>query len=288
MKALVSGARGFVGSHLTASLREAGWTVVTLDRRGPADVVGDLLRVPLRGLRADVAFHLAGFASPAASADAARETFEANAAATARFLRESSAGRYVIASSGHVYAPSPRPIAEDGRLDLRTPYAASKLCAEALARASGKDVVLLRPFNHTGPGQSADYFCPRVARAIARAERGRGPAILELGPLDSAREFFDVRDMVRAYRLAAERAPSGSLYNVGSGRPVRLREVVELLRGMSARPPDVRSRGSDPSVLSGDASAFRAATGWRPEIPLRRTLADLLEHERRVSAAPGR
>jgi GDP-4-dehydro-6-deoxy-D-mannose reductase len=280
MKAVVTGALGFVGRHLVAALREARWRVVTLDRRAPADVAGDLLRVPLRGLRADVVFHLAGFASPAASEESARECYEANAAATARLLRETPAGRFVVASSGHVYAPSPRPIAEDGALDPRSPYAASKLCGEALARAAGRDLVVLRPFNHTGPGQSEAYVCPRIARAIARAERGLGPAVLELGALAPRRDFFDVRDMARAYRLAAERAPSGSTFNVGTGRPVSVREILDVLLSLARRPLRVRSERGEPSTLSGDASAFRAATGWRPEIPLRRTLADLLQWER--------
>jgi GDP-4-dehydro-6-deoxy-D-mannose reductase len=285
MKAAVTGANGFVGRHLVAALREAGWTVRTLDRRGPADVVGDLLRVPLRGVKADVVFHLAGFASPAASEDAAAASFDANAAATARLFREVSAGRFVLASSGHVYAPSPRPIAEDGALDPRTPYAASKLCGEALARASGRDLVVLRPFNHTGPGQSDAYVCPRIARGIARAEAGLAPAVLELGPLDSRRDFFDVRDMVAAYRLAAERAASGAVFNVGTGTPVSIREILGILLGFARRTIAVRApRGGDASVLSGDAARFRAATGWRPSIPLRRTLADLLEHERREAA----
>lgn len=280
MKAAVTGARGFVGRWLVAGLRESGWSVRTLDRVGPADVVGDLLKVRLRDLRVDVVFHLAGFSNPAASAEAARDCYDANVAATARLLREAPAGRFVVASTAHLYASSPRPVAEDGALDPRSPYAASKLCAEALARASGRDIVLLRPFNHTGPGQSDAYVCPRIARRIARAEHGLEAPVLELGPLAPRRDFFDVRDMVRAYRLAAERAPSGSLYNVGTGRPVSIGGLVRLFLGLSRRPIRVKASKGEPSTLSGDASAFRRAVGWRPEIPLERTLADLLEHER--------
>ena len=106
MKALVTGASGFVGRYLVAALREAGWRVLTLDRTPPADLVGDLASVPLRGVRADVVFHLAGFANPAASLGAAWEAFEANARGTARLLRETRAGRFVVASSCQVYAAS--------------------------------------------------------------------------------------------------------------------------------------------------------------------------------------
>jgi GDP-4-dehydro-6-deoxy-D-mannose reductase len=287
MRAVVTGARGFVGTHLVETLRRAGWSVLTLDRRGPADVTGDLLRAPLRGLRADVVFHLAGFAQPGASAEAARECFETNAAATARLLREAPAGRFVVASTAHVYAAAPRPVDEDARLDPRTPYAASKLCGEALARASGRDVVVLRPFNHTGPGQSDAYVCPRIARRIARAEAGLAPPVLELGALAPRFDCFDVRDMARAYLLAAERAPAGSTYNVGTGRPVAVGELARLLLSMSRRPLRLEAEPGEPSTRSGDASRFRAAVGWRPLLPLRRTLADLLEHERRaVRASP--
>jgi GDP-4-dehydro-6-deoxy-D-mannose reductase len=280
MRAIVTGAGGFAGRRLATALRESGWTVLTLSRRGPADRVGDLARMPLRGLSADVVFHLAAFSNPSASVGHERETFEANVSATARLLQEVKAGRFVLAGSCQVYAPSPRPIPETGRLLPRTPYAASKLCAEAVARASGREVVLLRPFNHTGPGQSAAYVCPRIARQIARAEAGRGPATLELGEVDHRRDFFDVQDAVRAYVLAAERGRPGEVYNVGTGRPVAIREIVALLRDRARVRLRVRAKPGPSTVLSADASKFRSHTGWRPRIPLSRTLEDLLEYER--------
>ena len=283
--ALVTGARGFVGRWLVAALRSAGWTVATADRRGPADVVGDLGRVPLRGLRADVVFHLAAFAHPGASVQAAAQTFDVNVLGTRRVLQEVRAGRVVLAGTAAVYRPSPRPVDETAPLRPATPYAASKLCAEGVALASGRDVVILRPSNHTGPGQSDVYVCPRIARQVARAEAGRGPREVVVGDLSPARDFFDVRDMARAYRLAAERGARGAVYNVGTGRPSKIRRVVEILTGLSRVKLKVTAgpdRAGD--MLSCDASRFRAATGWAPEIPLERTLADLLEHERRETA----
>jgi GDP-4-dehydro-6-deoxy-D-mannose reductase len=281
MKAIVTGAGGFAGRHLVRALRDAGWGVVTLARRGPADRTGDLSRMSLRGLSADVVFHLAGFASPSASIDAARDAFEANAALTGRVCRDIRAGRFVVASSCQVYAPSPAPLAEAARLLPSNPYAASKLCAEALARASGREVVVLRPFNHTGPGQSDAYVCPRVARAIARAEAGRAPRVLELGETAHRRDFFDVRDMALAYVAAAERGRRSETYNVGTGAPVAIREIAGFLLSRARVPLRVRSRRGTPTVLSADASKFSEATGWRPLIPLERTLDDLLDFERR-------
>ncbi|HEX7900622.1 MAG TPA: NAD-dependent epimerase/dehydratase family protein [Planctomycetota bacterium] len=280
MKAVVTGASGFVGRHLRDALRDAGWRVATLDRSGPADHVGDLRTMPLRGIRADVVFHLAAFANPSASVDAAADVYASNAAATARLARELPAGRLVFPSTCQVYAPADRPLDEGAPLGPRNPYAASKLCAEALALAAKEDVVILRPFNHTGPGQSAAYVCPSIARQIARAEAG-GPRRLEIKNGAPRVDFFDVRDMARAYLLAAERGVAGRRYNVGTGRPVSIETIARTLRGMSRVPLELRAGRGPASTLSGDASLFQRDTGWRPEIPLRRTLSDLLDDERR-------
>jgi GDP-4-dehydro-6-deoxy-D-mannose reductase len=278
MKALVTGAAGFVGGHLVPALRDAGWRVTTLDARPPADLVGDLSRLPFRGFSFDVVFHLAGFSNPAASLEAAREAYAANAAATARLVRDLRAGRFVIASSAHVYgdvAPRDNPVDESRRPAPRTPYAAAKLCGEALALASERDVVILRPFNHTGPGQSAAYLCPALARQVARGRR-----TIEVADLAPRRDFFDVRDMVRAYLLAAERGRPGEVYNVGTGSPVSVEEIARTLLSLARLPARLRGDRGRPDVLSGDSAKFRRATGWCPAIPLRRTLADLLAFER--------
>jgi GDP-4-dehydro-6-deoxy-D-mannose reductase len=283
MKALVTGASGFVGRHLTAALRDAGWRVLTAARHGPADLQGDLLRIPLRGVSADVVFHLAAFADPKQSHEDPSLTYADNAELTARLLAETRAGRYVLASTCQVYAPSEAPCSETSPVAPRNPYAASKLCAEALGLASGKEVVVLRPYNHTGPGQSDKYVCPRIARQIARAEAGLGPPVLEVGALEPRRDFFDVRDMVRAYRLAAERAPAGEIYNVATGRAIPIAEVLRLLLAESRVRLRVSPRRGEADLVSGDTAKFRAATGWRPEIPLRKTLLDLLDHERKLA-----
>ena len=280
MKALVTGAGGFVGSHLVRELRQAGWRVLTADRRGDVDLSGDLLQIPLRDVRVDVVFHLAGFANPSASISDPAETWAGNAKATARVARDVRARRIVVASTGQVYGPrSDRP-SESAPVSPRTPYAASKLCGEALALASGKEVVILRPYNHTGPGQSDAYVCPWIARQIARAEAGRGPRVVEVGAVEPRRDFFDVRDMARAYRLAAEKARAGEIYNVATGRPVRIGDVLRLLLAEARVPLRVRAGHGPGDVMSGNASKFRRATGWVPRIPLAQTLRDLLDYER--------
>jgi GDP-4-dehydro-6-deoxy-D-mannose reductase len=283
MKALVTGAGGFVGRHLVRELRDAGWRVLTSDRHGDVDLPGDLRTVSLRGVSVDVVFHLAGFANPSASISDPADAWSGNAVATARVAREIRAGRIVVASTGQVYGPrSDRP-SESTPTSPRTPYAASKLCAEALALSSGKEVVILRPYNHTGPGQSDAYVCPWIARQIARAEAGRGPRVVKIGALAPRRDFFDVRDMTRAYRLAAEKARAGEVYNVATGRPVSIGEIVRLLLAESRVPMTVRAGKGVADIVSGEAAKFRAHTGWTPAIPLRRTLRDLLDFERAVT-----
>jgi GDP-4-dehydro-6-deoxy-D-mannose reductase len=283
--ALVTGASGFVGRHLVQALRDAGWKVRTASRHGPADLTGDLLHIPLRGASADVIFHLAGFSSPQASVEHAKDAFDLNAAITARIVREIAAGRYILASSCQVYGPSESRVTETSPLSPRNPYAASKVCGEALALASGKDVVILRPFNHTGPGQTTDFLCPGIARQIARGESGLGPAEVVVRALAPKRDFFDVRDMARAYIAAAWKGRRGEIYNVSTGEPVSIEFIVRSLAALSRRPLRIRGQRGRPDVLSGDSSKFRAATGWRPQIPFSRTLEDLLNHERELLSA---
>jgi GDP-4-dehydro-6-deoxy-D-mannose reductase len=280
MKALVTGAAGFVGRHLVSALRGAGWRVTTASRRGPADLQGDLLTIPLRHVSVDVVFHLAGFANPSASQQDPGAAYARNAAMTARVVREVGADRFVIASSCLVYGPREDRTAESAPVSPRTPYAASKLCGEALALSSGKDVVVLRPYNHTGPGQSPHYVCPSIALQIARAEAGTGPRVVRVGATAPRRDFFDVRDMARAYLRAADRGRRGEVYNVATGRPVEIGEVVRMLVAQARVPLRVVAGRGRADVVSGDPSKFRAATGWRPEIPLSQTLLDLLNDER--------
>jgi GDP-4-dehydro-6-deoxy-D-mannose reductase len=280
----VTGASGFVGTHLVRELKSAGWRVKTASLTGEADITGDLLQVPLRGISADVVFHLAGFSSPQASVDHARDAFEANAATTARVVREIRAGRFVIASSCQVYGPRPRAATESTPPLPRTPYAASKLCGEALALASGRDVVILRPYNHTGPGQSAQFLCPGIAQQIARAECGRAAPEIRVRSLAPRLDFFDVRDMARAYRLAGERGRRGGIYNVATGSPVSIGELARRLSAQSSLPLRIRGERGVADLISGDSTRFREVTGWRPEIPLGRTLADLLDYVRAALA----
>jgi GDP-4-dehydro-6-deoxy-D-mannose reductase len=284
MRALVTGALGFVGQFLVRELRERGWRVTTLDRRRPADIAADLAREEIPALSFDAVFHLAGQANPTATVDTPEEAYASNAAGTARVARSMKRGRLVLASSIHVYGevpPEENPIEESRPPRPATPYGASKLCGEALALGAWKDVVILRPTNHTGPGQRISFICPEIARQVALAEAGLGPRTLRVRDLAPRIDLFDVRDMARAYRLAAERARPGGVYNVARGEAVSVRQIVETLARLSRVALRISGNSTSASLKVGDPSRFRRETGWKAAIPLERTLQDLLEAERR-------
>ena len=192
----------------------------------------------------------------------------------------------VLVSSAEVYGPPERlPVDERAPLRPQNPYAVSKAACDLLggqyADAFGLRVVRLRPFNFAGPGQSDDYVIGTLTRQVAEAEAAGEPeCVLRTGNPDSARDFTDVRDVMRACVLAAELEPGA--WNVASGRAVSVRELVELVRAAARVPvrhevdPD-RVRAHDVPEVRGSAERLRAAAGWAPEIPLERTVADALD-----------
>jgi GDP-4-dehydro-6-deoxy-D-mannose reductase len=201
--------------------------------------------------------------------------------------------RIILISSADVYGRSNvgRPLNEDLPSLPVSPYALSKhMTAEAglfYHRAFGLDVVILRPFSHTGPGQVTTFVFPKVANAIAQIERGQREPTIEMGDLSIRRDYTDVRDVVRAYLLALERCAPGETYNVTSGKPLVIQEGVDHLCGLARVPVQVKSsaakfRPHDIPLLTGDPSKFAAATGWKPEIPFTKTLSDLLDYYRSV------
>jgi GDP-4-dehydro-6-deoxy-D-mannose reductase len=192
----------------------------------------------------------------------------------------------VLISSGEVYGPPERlPVDEQAPLRPQNPYAVSKAACDLLggqyADAFGMRVVRLRPFNHAGPGQSDAYVVGTLTRQVAEAEAdGLDEAVVRTGNPDSARDFSDVRDVARAYVLAAGLEPSA--YNVASGRAVNVRELIELVRAAARIPvrheiDPARVRAHDVPEVRGSAERLRAATGWEPEVPLERTVEDALD-----------
>ncbi len=309
-RSLVVGAEGFVGGHLCRHLRQCGDDVVGTCL---SEELGDGTQIPLditdaaavvevvTELEPRVIYHLAAISFVPESLRNPSKTFEVNTLGTVHLLaaaaRLAQPPRLVFVSTGEVYGlvePDQTPVSERRPVDPRTPYAASKLAAElALKGCEGIEGappwVVLRAFNHTGPGQAPSFVCSDFAAQIAAIEAGRREAVIRVGNLSAQRDFTDVRDVVQAYRLVSERGQPGATYNVASQRPVSIQSILERLLELSAtqirveRDP-ARLRPVDMPLVVGDASALAAATGWQPRIPLDQTLVDLLEYWRRVEA----
>jgi GDP-4-dehydro-6-deoxy-D-mannose reductase len=187
--------------------------------------------------------------------------------------------------------PASLPLTETCAFRPLSPYGASKAAMDLLAfqwaRGYGLDIVRVRPFNHTGPGQRADFVCPDFARQVVEIERGLRPPLIETGNLDVVRDFSDVRDVVEAYAALWERGASGEAYNIASGVGRSIREVLDLLLELAGLRAEVRcaperTRASDVPVVVGSAEKLQTATGWSPRREWRRTLADLLDDRRRT------
>jgi len=296
VKALVTGAAGFVGHYLLAHLADFGDETVATDRAtgGP-----DLLDVPalvalLTAERPEVVYHLAGQADVGRSWQEPLATFRANAEGTLNVLaaaREAGVRRVVTVTSADVYgrvSPEDLPLSEQAPLQPVSPYAASKAAADLVAQQAfvgqGQEVIRVRAFNHLGPGQSEQFVCSALAARIARNEVS-GEATLRVGDLSAKRDFTDVRDVVRAYRLLAAEGHPGEAYNVCSGVSVSVQSVAEQLLALARHPMDLvvdqaLLRPIDLPDLRGDASKLHSHTGWAPATGLKKSLSDLLEYWR--------
>jgi GDP-4-dehydro-6-deoxy-D-mannose reductase len=314
MRVLVTGVSGFVGGHLAEHLVAEGDQVVGLSASGrwppgledlsrqvrnePFDLAAAdeaALADLLARKRPEAIYHLAAQANPQASVSDPRGTWALNLGGALNLLEAVKASglrpRVVLVGSGVSYGnPSAEhmPVSESCPLRPNNPYAASKAAADLLGiqhfLAHGTDVVIVRPFNHAGPRQSPSYVLGGLARQVAEVEAGRRDRV-EVGNLDVVRDFTDVRDVVRGYRLLAGRGVAGEVYNLGSGRGTRLADALEVLRRSARTPVDVfvdpaRVRPVDQPLLVADPSRLRAATGWEPRFAIEQTLADMLEYWR--------
>lgn len=296
MRALVTGARGFVGPHLVDHLKQLGDEVIAMDlASGPdlRDTDGWVERIARSDPEA--VYHLAGWSDVGGSWNDPITTFQVNTMGTISILeavRRHGSGRVIMISSADVYGivtPDVLPLTEGHPVQPRSPYGASKQAAEAATlqywRGHGVDAVIARPFNHLGPGQSQQFVAPAFAAQIVEAENG-GSTELRHGDLSPHRDLTDVRDVVRAYRLLAEQGEAGQVYNVCSGQTVSMQHLLDALLSLSDAPvkqsiDPALMRPVDLPVLRGSYAKLRAATGWEPEIHLDETLASVLDDARR-------
>jgi GDP-4-dehydro-6-deoxy-D-mannose reductase len=292
VRAAVTGARGFVGHHLTAHLSRAGDEVLALDvdSATPVDITdaSEIARV-LAAIRPDVVYHLAARSHVGESWGDVEGVRRVNVDGTANVLRaccDSGVARVLVVGSAEEYGVvgTEMPIGEDTPLRPASPYARSKADAEALALAAhdqdGLGTVCVRAFNHTGPGQSTKFLVPALASRIVIVERSGGEEVA-IGNLDPVRDYTDVRDVVRAYRLLAQHGEVGCVYNVCSGVGVSVETIAGALLALAERPmrlvvdPDL-VRPTDVPILVGDPARLMATTEWSPSIPLAQTVADVI------------
>ncbi|HMQ25133.1 MAG TPA: GDP-mannose 4,6-dehydratase [Acidimicrobiales bacterium] len=297
MKALITGAHGFVGQYLSEHLEAEGDEVVGVDRHDGPDLLDSTgWRDLLDRVRPDAVYHLAGQADVGGSWSAPVETFRANAEGTLNVLEACATvevPRVLAVSSADVYGrvtQAELPLDEDAPLRPVSPYAASKVSADFLALQAflgrGLGVLRVRAFNHLGVGQTDRFVASALAHRVARNEV-EGGDVVPVGNLTPRRDFTDVRDVVRAYRLLVVHGEPGEVYNVCSGHDVAVAELAEQLVQLAERPMRLEAdpalqRPVDIPVLRGDNTRLRTATGWTPEIPLHQTLGDLLAHWRTV------
>ena len=290
MKILLTGHGGFSGQHFRQLIPsipladEGGKQVDILDR--PA------LLSAVRAAQPEAVVHLAAATFVPESFEDPHATFQVNVTGTLNLFMALEAcgfrGRVLYVGSAEVYgllSDQELPVVETQPLRPRNPYAASKAAAEALAyqwsQTAEFEVVLARPFNHTGSGQSDRFVLSNFARQIAEISLGRKEARMEVGGIDVTRDFCDVRDVVRAYGLLLEKGGNGEVYNICSGTESSIHDLLNTLLEIAGIEAELvteaeRLRPTEQRRVVGSYDKLRAETGWRPNIPLRDTLADML------------
>lgn len=291
MRALITGGKGFVGTWLSEHLRAQGDEVAIIDQE--TDVADPSVLGPtFAEIAPEVVYHLAALTHVGESWDAPNEVLRVNVLGTASVVAAARAygcQSVLVVSSAEVYGkvvPEQLPLTEATAVAPVSPYAASKAAAEQVAlqawRGYGQRVIVVRPFNHAGPGQAPMFAVSGFARRIIEAKR-QDASTLSVGNLTTRRDFTDVRDVVRAYRLLAQRGRSGEVYQICSGHDVAMSEIASRLLDLAgvdlelvtdpalARPVDV-------PVLMGSSARLEEATGWKPEIPLDETLTDVIRY----------
>jgi GDP-4-dehydro-6-deoxy-D-mannose reductase len=300
-KILVTGVNGFVGQHLAKELYDNGVEVVgiggrlgttdkspyiksqlTLDLTKPEE----LDQIDFKEVSSVI--HLAGITDVRKSFDDPLSYININLGIEINLfeaaMKQQAKPKFLIISSGTFYnAKSPLPFTEKSPANPNSPYAVSKLCQEQVAmyyQTRGFECIIARPFNHIGPGQGPGFIVPDLAQQIVAVEKGSKKSI-SVGNLDSKRDYTDVRDIVRAYRLLIEKGMSGEVYNICSGKASSGKQILSGLLNQATIKPEItldpsKMRPSDIPLSYGSHHKLTKDTGWQPEISLDKTLSDVI------------
>lgn len=314
-KVLITGISGFAGSHLAERFLSIGDYDISgtyLDDSSIANLSQkdriNLHKINLLDAKAteelvafkkpDLLFHLAALTSPQNSFENPTETFVNNISGQITILEAIKKHNLVdtkilIVSSAEIYglvSSENLPIDEDTQFNPTNPYAVSKLAQDFLGLqyflSDKLRIVRVRPFNHVGPRQSPSFVVSAFAKRIVEIEKGR-EKVMKVGNLTSKRDFTDARDMVRAYVLALEKGKEGEVYNLGSGKSYEISKILEMMINLATvkietEPDKSLTRRSDNPELICDYSKFENLTGWKPEIPIEKTLTDTLDYWRSI------
>ncbi|MBE6862395.1 MAG: NAD-dependent epimerase/dehydratase family protein [Ruminococcus sp.] len=308
MKALIIGGAGFVGVYLIRELAAAGYethaTCLPSEKIESGDcsvhtldiLEKDSVTELFRSISPDAVFHLAAQSSVAVSWKKPQLTADINVIGSINVLeamRECGKSmRLILIGSGEEYGfirEGACPLSEEETLRPGNIYAATKACqgmlGEIYSRAYKLDIIMVRAFNHSGPGQLPMFVISDFCRQIAEIEMGDRTAEMSVGNLSAMRDFTDVRDVVRAYRMLAEKGVSGRTYNVGRGKAVAVKEILDTALEMSEKEITVtqdpsRMRASDIPIIEPDVTRIFADTGWKAEISMRQTIEDTLNYWR--------
>ena len=310
-KALIIGAAGFVGGYLTEALLKAGYEVYAtklefekIEGTGATVYNMDVTSVTETGaviadVKPDAVFHLAAQSSVKLSWEKPYLTLNVNIIGALNVLEACRAlsetgksPRVLLIGSAEEYGkvtPEQCPIKEDLSCAPKNLYALSKLTQNGLGRiyaeSFGMDIITVRAFNHTGPRQAPAFVLADFCKQVAEIEAGTKEPVISVGNLEAMRDFTDVRDIVKAYILLAEKGRGGETYNVGRGQAVKIMSLLEMILKEAKCPIEVRRdearmRPSDVPLHVADTEKIRNDTGWQPMLTLAETVKDTLDYWR--------
>jgi GDP-4-dehydro-6-deoxy-D-mannose reductase len=298
LKVLVTGGTGFAGRHLINELLRSNYQVVTTYNREEVQLpnvqvrkvdLTDSKAVSLMDLKGvEAIYNLAGLAAVGASFSEPFKYLEVNSRIQINLfeacLKQEVKPKFLIISSANIYCADELPLTENSKVLPVSPYAVSKVAQEYIGQyygTRGFEVTIARSFNHMGPGQMEGFIVADLAKQIVAAEKSGGD-VLQVGNLDAKRDYTDVRDIARAYRLLMEKGRAGEIYNVCSGSAVSGHQILDGLLANSKAQLEVRTdpslmRPVDKPEIYGSSQKIKNDTGWQPKIPLEQTLKETLE-----------